>query len=211
MAMLSPPSLRSPRAQALAPIKDRRLSSCLRIHPPCPSIPHVASDLNIRLNPLNILLSTLLLLKKLFETSLASPPHLDLATFLFPQSLNPFLESHPSSVNRCSSHLRSQNPRQNLRQISTARSRRAGTILPITTHLPLLNLTSRNPNNPHPYTPFSVTPHRVSPDLTVARRVLLLLRSRLNQLAFSSLVFPRWAHHTKHLFLDRREIVERLL
>lgn len=209
--MLSPPSLRSPRAQVLAPIKDRHLSSYLRIPPPCPSIPHVASDLNIRLNPLNILLSTLLLLKKLFETSLASPPHLDLATFLFPQSLNPFLESHPSSVNRCSSHLRSQNPRQTLRQISTARSRRAGIILPITTHPPLLNLISRNPNNPRPRTPFSVKPRRVSPDLTVVRRVSSPLQSRLNQLALSSPAFPRWAHHTKLLFLDRRETAERLL
>ena len=154
------------------------------------------SDHKIRLAP-NFILIFPPLLENFLETSLITPPRP--VNPLNSQFLTRFLESPPNSAIGAISPRR-RAPR--IHHTAAARSQGAAITFP-TTLLPLLNPTSRILNNPPPPSPFSTTPRRTSPELTLVRRASSLLPNQPIKLVSSSPVFPRRIHRTKLPPLDR--------
>ena len=213
-----PPSPRSPRVRAPTRIQNRHLSSCPRVHPLCPTIPHVPSDHSTRLVLPNSLPITLPLLENPPTLPhLANPPATPFLTpspspFLTPSPrpfltpfLTPFLESRPNLATRVvPPRLRAPY----IHLTTTVRSRGVG---PTTTMLPLLHPTTRNPNNPPPRPPFSTIPRQVYPELTPVLRVSSPPRSRPNKLPSSSPAFLRRVRLMRLLLRDLQLTAGRLL
>ena len=129
------------------------------------STPRAVSDHKIRLAP-----NFSPLLENFLGTSLITPPCP--VNPLNSWFLTRFLKSPPNPA------IGAISPRQRAPHIhhnATARSQGVAITLPATL-LPLLNpMTSRILNNPPPPSPFSTTPRRTSPGLTLVRRTSSLL------------------------------------